>query len=114
MSDECLCGKPAIATTYFPMEGIYSGVHQVTEPHRVCSYHAQKAESQGYVVDYDKPDTMYAFGESPQNIEYIGEPVTREELVAFRGKMRGVPQNSNQYKVLWKQYTDMVGRLKTD
>lgn len=49
----CLCGKNAVATAFLPIPNVFSGLKQVTEPHRVCQYHAQKSKTLGYEVVYD-------------------------------------------------------------
>jgi len=49
---KCLCGKDAVATAYLPIGNIYAGLKEVTEPHQVCGYHAQKAKEKGYTLEY--------------------------------------------------------------
>ncbi len=51
MSNKCLCGNDAVATAYLPIENVFAGLKQVTEPHQVCEYHAQKSRNKGYVVE---------------------------------------------------------------
>jgi len=46
----CLCGKPATKVAYLPIN-VWAGLHQITEPHHVCDYHAEKAKAKGYKVE---------------------------------------------------------------
>lgn len=48
----CLCGRPSVATTYLPVGNVFVGLHDVTEPHQVCEYHAEKSKEKGYTVEY--------------------------------------------------------------
>jgi len=47
----CLCGKPATHIAYLPVDNVYVGLRQATSPQHVCSYHAIKAEKQGFDVE---------------------------------------------------------------
>jgi len=48
---KCLCGKEATHIADLPIGNIYAGLKEVTSPHTVCPYHAEKARAKGYHVE---------------------------------------------------------------